>query len=187
MSRPNGDNELTFAGNLTSDPVLRHTRNGTSVVNGRIASSRSFQDNNGEWQDVTTFLSFSMFGASAENFVESDSAQSGMRVLILGQLEPNKYEKDGVTIEGVQIMAREIALSTKYHTHKGSAEKIPRATSNSGGGGGGGNSGGGNSGGGNSGGGNSGGGNSGGGNSGGGNSGGAFDAPPPPSNDDVPF
>ena len=43
---------ITVAGNLTSDPELRFTQNGTAVANFTIASTpRRFDKQSGEWQD----------------------------------------------------------------------------------------------------------------------------------------
>ncbi len=44
-------NNILIAGNLTGDPVLRETSNGTPVANFYIAANRKYKDNTGQWRE----------------------------------------------------------------------------------------------------------------------------------------
>ena len=47
-------NSVLIAGNLTKDPIIRQTRNGTPVANFSIASNRKFRDGDNQWQEELT-------------------------------------------------------------------------------------------------------------------------------------
>jgi len=49
-------NNILIAGNLTGDPVLRETSNGTPVANFYIAANRKFKDNTGQWRENVCFV-----------------------------------------------------------------------------------------------------------------------------------
>ena len=44
-------NKVLLIGNLTKDPELRYTPNGTAVANLRIAVNRKFKDRTGELKE----------------------------------------------------------------------------------------------------------------------------------------
>ena len=48
-------NKVMLIGNLTKDPELRYTPNGTAVTNLRIAVNRKFKDRSGELKEDTLF------------------------------------------------------------------------------------------------------------------------------------
>lgn len=85
-----GDINVTVVGNLTADPELQYTNNGTPVANFRVAStSRVYKD--GQWVNGDeVFLSCSLWREAAENMVESLS--KGMRVIVTGRLKQRSYE-----------------------------------------------------------------------------------------------
>ena len=49
-------NKVFLIGNLTKDPELRYTPNGTAVANLRIAVNRKFKDRSGELKEDTCFI-----------------------------------------------------------------------------------------------------------------------------------
>lgn len=52
-------NNILIAGNLTNDPVLRKTSNGTPVANFHIASNRKFKDNTGNGERMSALSGLS--------------------------------------------------------------------------------------------------------------------------------
>ena len=50
-------NQVTLVGNLTDDPELRYTPNGTPVATFTVAINRRTRDESGQWKDgETSFL-----------------------------------------------------------------------------------------------------------------------------------
>jgi single-strand DNA-binding protein len=106
----------TIVGNLTEDSVLRSTQAGKSVVNNTIASTpRFFDRETNEWKDgETTFFPITLWGADADNFAAS--AAKGLRVIAIGKIKPDSYEKDGVSHKTFKFEVDEIAFSAAFAT-----------------------------------------------------------------------
>jgi single-strand DNA-binding protein len=107
---------ITVVGNLTEDSVLRSTQNGKSVVNNTIAATpRFFDKETSEWKDgETTFFPITLWGADADNFAASSA--KGLRVIAVGKVKPDSYEKDGITHKTFKLEVDEIAFSTAFAT-----------------------------------------------------------------------
>jgi single-strand DNA-binding protein len=99
----------TFIGNLTADPELRITGNGTSKLTFSVACSHYWNDQAGEKQEKTSF-----FNVVAWRNLADDAAallEKGMRVVVVGRLEQRSYEdKEGNNRSVVELVADEIAL-----------------------------------------------------------------------------
>lgn len=111
----------TIAGNLTADPELRFTKNGTPVANLTIASTpRKFDKDSGSWKDgETLFLRGTVWGKQAEAVTEQLS--KGQRVVATGTLTQSAYEdKDGVKRTSIELEVDEIGSSLRFAT--GAAE-----------------------------------------------------------------
>lgn len=80
-------NVLTITGNLTSDPTLRKTTAGVSVVSGTIAVPRTFKGPNGE--KGVDYIDFVAWDKKAEYL--DTYAKKGDRAEISGRLESRKY------------------------------------------------------------------------------------------------
>jgi single-strand DNA-binding protein len=98
-------------GNLTKDPELRNMPNGTAVVGFSLALNRSYKDASGEWQEATDYIDVVAFGPLAERTAEYLS--KGSRALVLGRLQTRKYEKDGVQVTKVEVMAIDVTFLDK--------------------------------------------------------------------------
>ncbi|MGB8862075.1 MAG: single-stranded DNA-binding protein [Ilumatobacteraceae bacterium] len=132
------DSTVTIVGNLTRDPELRFTAGGKGVASFGVAVGRRFQQN-GEWQEKTSFFNVTAWDTLGENVAAS--LTKGTRVLVTGRLEQREYEtKEGEKRNVVEIVADEVGPSLRWA--RAEVERVARD--------GGGNSGGGNSGGGGS-------------------------------------
>ena len=60
------DNNVTLVGNLTRDPELRFTQGGQAVASFGLAVNRRYQQN-GEWQEKTSFFNITAWGQLGEN------------------------------------------------------------------------------------------------------------------------
>lgn len=77
-------NILTIVGNLTGDPELRHTQDGTAVANFSVASTPRVPDGNGGFKDgETVFWRISAWRKLAENV--KASLAKGDRVVVIGE------------------------------------------------------------------------------------------------------
>ncbi len=97
---------VTVVGNLTGDPVLRHTRSGKPFVTFRVASTARRRDpSSGEYVDGgTNYVNVVAFNGLAANLEASFSR--GQRVLIYGRLRVNQYlTKDNVASTSVDVEA----------------------------------------------------------------------------------
>lgn len=119
-----GVNNITILGNITRDPELRFTPNGTAVVGFGIAVNRSIRDKkSGEWQDEVDFFNVTAWFKLAENCAES--LTKGDRVLVSGRLSQDRWEdKEGQKRSVVKITANIIAPSLEFASCK--LEKNPK-------------------------------------------------------------
>jgi len=127
-----GETTITVIGNLTGDPELRFTPQGSAVANFTIASTpRTFDKQTQEWKDGDTlFLRCSIWREAAENVAETLSR--GTRVIASGRLKQRSFEtKEGEKRTVVELDVDEIGPSLRY----AQATVTKAARSSSGGGG----------------------------------------------------
>jgi single-strand DNA-binding protein len=113
-----GVNYITVVGNLTRDPELRFTPNGTPVVSFGVAVNKRYQDkNSGEWLNSADFFNIVAWFKLAENCAES--LGKGDRVLISGRLSQESWEdKEGQKRTSIRIVANVVAPSLEFATCK---------------------------------------------------------------------
>ncbi|MDD3819241.1 MAG: single-stranded DNA-binding protein [Actinomycetota bacterium] len=119
-----GVNNVTILGNLTRDPELRFTPNGTAVASFGLAVNRNIQNKtSGEWETQVDFFNVTTWFKLAENCAESLS--KGDRVLVSGRLSQDSWEgKDGQKRSTIRIIANVVAPSLEFASCK--LEKNPR-------------------------------------------------------------
>ena len=100
-------NNVLIAGNLTSDPTLRRTNNGTPVANFYIASNRKFKDNAGQWRENVCFVGVVAWYKLADSC--SEHLSKGSAVLVEGELQSRSWKSaDGGHNNVVEVKARRI-------------------------------------------------------------------------------
>jgi len=143
------ENSVTLVGNITRDPELRFTQGGRGVASFGLAVNRRYQQN-GEWQEQTSFFNITAWAELGEN--AAASLTKGSRVIVTGRLQQREYEtREGEKRTIVEVIADELGPSLRWA--QAQVERIQRDSADGGGYGGGNSGGGGNAGGGNSGGG----------------------------------
>jgi single-strand DNA-binding protein len=97
-------NKVFLMGNLTRDPELRHTAQGTSVANFSIAVNRNFKGSDGDFKKETNYFNIIVWGKSGENCQKYLS--KGRPVLVEGRLQNRSYEtQDGQKRTVTEIVA----------------------------------------------------------------------------------
>jgi single-strand DNA-binding protein len=110
-----GETVITVVGNLTADPELRFTPQGSAVANFTVASTpRTFDRQSQEWRDGDAlFLRCSVWRDAAENVAES--LTRGTRVIVQGRLKQRSYEtKEGEKRTVVELDVDEVGPSLRF-------------------------------------------------------------------------
>ena len=79
---------IILVGNLGRDPEMRYTPSGQPVTSFSVASSRSYNNPNGEKVDETTWFRVTAWGKQAETC--NQFLRKGSKVLVEGRLQPDK-------------------------------------------------------------------------------------------------
>lgn len=112
-----GETVITVVGNLTADPEMRTTRNGSTVANFSIAATpRVFDKQSNQWVDGDAlFMRCSAWRDLATHCAQSLS--KGMRVIAQGRLQQRSYQaQDGSNRTVIELQVDEIGPSLKYAT-----------------------------------------------------------------------
>jgi single-strand DNA-binding protein len=83
-------NKVILVGNLTRDPELRSTPNGTSICRFSLAVSRQFRNADGSTRDEVLFVEVDSFGKQAETI--GRHMAKGRPLLVEGRLRLDQWE-----------------------------------------------------------------------------------------------
>jgi len=83
-------NKVLLIGNLTKDPELRYTPQGTAVVNLRMAVNRRFKNKNQELKEEVCFLTAVVWDKQAETC--NQYLHKGSALLVEGRLQSRSWE-----------------------------------------------------------------------------------------------
>jgi single-strand DNA-binding protein len=104
MSEPS----VSFAGNLTDDPELRHTESGIARARFRVAVS-------GRREQEASFFTVVVWRDQAEHAAES--LAKGSRVVVLGRLQQRTWTtEEGSARQVVEVVAEELGPSLRWAT-----------------------------------------------------------------------
>lgn len=112
-----GETVITIIGNLTADPELRTTSNGSAVANFSIAATpRVYDRQSDQWVDGDAlFLRCTAWRDLAAHC--ANSLAKGMRVIAQGRLQQRSYQaQDGSNRTVIELQVDEIGPSLKYAT-----------------------------------------------------------------------
>ena len=102
-------NKILLIGNLTKDPELKYTAQGTAVVNMTIATNRSWKNAQGEVQDEATFHRVVAWQKLAE--ICNQLLFKGRKVYIEGRLATRSWDDEqGNRKYMTEIVANEVIL-----------------------------------------------------------------------------
>ena len=101
-----GFSKAIITGNLTRDPELRTTPNGSSVCSFSVAVNRVYRDSNGTQQESVSFIDCSAWGRLGEMI--NQYAKKGTGVLVSGRLDQRSWEdKNGQKRSRVEIVVED--------------------------------------------------------------------------------
>jgi single-strand DNA-binding protein len=101
-------NQAIIMGNLTRDPEMRNTPSGQNVANFAVATNRQWQDPSGERKEAVEYHEIVAWGKLAE--LASQYLSKGRKVLVVGRLQTQSWEKDGVKRQRTEIVAGDISF-----------------------------------------------------------------------------
>ena len=106
MSR--GVNKVILIGHLGGDAEYRQSQSGMGVARCNMATSRVWNDDQGQKQERTEWHRVIFFNRLAE--IASQYLKKGMQIYIEGELRTSSWEKDGVRRYSTDIIVREMQM-----------------------------------------------------------------------------
>lgn len=98
-------NRVIMVGNLTKDPELRYTPQGTPIGNFRLAVSSRYRSGE-EMKEETLFIDVVVWGKQGESC--SKFLSKGRQVLVEGRLQERRWESDGQQRSKMEIVAQNV-------------------------------------------------------------------------------
>ena len=100
-------NQAIIMGNLTRDPELRSTPSGQQVASFAVATNRSWNDSaSGERKEAVEYHEIVAWGKLGE--LAAQYLAKGRKVMVVGRLQTQSWEKDGVKRQRTEIVANDI-------------------------------------------------------------------------------
>ncbi len=103
-------NRIILIGNLTKDPELRYTPQGTPVSTFRIAVNTRYKQSD-EAREDTLFIDVVTFGKQAETC--SQYLNKGKSVLVEGRLQERRWESEGQQRSKFEVVAQTVRFLTR--------------------------------------------------------------------------
>ena len=106
-------NKVTLIGNLGSDPEVRSATGGNRVANFSLATSRSWNDANGNKQEKTEWHRCVVWNSKASQLADivERYVKKGDKLYVEGRIEYRQWQdKDGQTKYSTEINVRELIM-----------------------------------------------------------------------------
>lgn len=118
-------NRIELIGNLTHDPELRMTPKGTSVCSFRLATDRTWKDENGDRQEESAYHRIIAWKTLAEQCAKF--LRKGRKVFVVGRLAYRTYKNkvDGTEYPVAEIVIDEMLLLDDKRPTAGVAPERP--------------------------------------------------------------
>ncbi|MBM4141470.1 MAG: single-stranded DNA-binding protein [Nitrospira sp.] len=111
-------NKIILIGNLTKDPELRYTPQGTPVASFRIAVNYRYKQSD-ETKQETMFIDNVVFGKQAESC--SKYLNKGSAVLVEGRLQERRWESNGQQKSKFEVIAQSVRFLSRRGGQEGAA------------------------------------------------------------------
>ena len=113
-------NKVFLMGNMTRDPELRYTPNGTPLCEFGLAVNRTYKTGEGEQREETCFVDVTMWGRRA--VVISEYFTKGRPIFIEGRLKLDQWE----TAEGRRSKLTVVAENFEFIGGRGGDQGQPQ-------------------------------------------------------------
>ena len=111
-------NKVILIGNLTKDPELRYTPQGTPVCSMRIASTTKYKASD-SMKDETLFIDVVVWGKQGESAAQH--LEKGRSVLVEGRLQERRWETDGQQKSKFEVVAQSVKFL--YGSKRGAGQE----------------------------------------------------------------
>jgi len=120
-------NKVQLIGNLTRDPELRYTPQGTAVCTFGLATNRSWATEGGEKREETEFHRIVAWNKLAE--LCSQLLFKGRKVYVDGRLQTRTWTaQDGSQRQATEIVIEEMIILDSRQAEMGSGESTPKVS-----------------------------------------------------------
>ena len=121
-----GLNKVFLMGNLTRDPELRYTPNGTAVAGFGVAVNRRHMTKEGDRKEEVDFFEVEVWDKQAENCNEYLS--KGRGIFIEGRLKQDRWEDEsGNKRSKLKIVASSVQFMPRRLENEQNMDEIPPA------------------------------------------------------------
>ncbi len=117
-------NKVTLVGNLTRDPELKYTPQGTAVCSFGVATNRSWTTKSGDTKEDVQFHRITAWQKLAE--LCANLLSKGRKIYLEGRITYRSFEgKDGVQRNITEIIMDDFILFDDRHRAADGAEEAP--------------------------------------------------------------
>lgn len=121
----NSINRVVIGGHLGADPEVRMTQGGVAILKLRLATNAVHYDASNNLVERTDWHDVTLFGARAEGLARI--LKKGEAIVVEGTLRSSTYEREGMKIKRVEVIARDVMLSGKKRGGAGPSLAAPPA------------------------------------------------------------
>jgi single-strand DNA-binding protein len=119
-------NKAQIIGNLTRDPELRQTPNGTTVCSFSVATNFTWKDQMGNKQEKVEFHNIVAWGKLAE--ICGQYLNKGKKVFLEGRIQTRDWEgEDGVKRYKTEIIAENMIMLSRGDEMSGGSNNYERS------------------------------------------------------------
>ncbi len=119
-----GLNKVMLIGHLGKDPELKYTPGGAAVATVSLATTESYKDKDGNWQERPEWHRLVIWNKQAE--IATEYLKKGAQIFVEGRLQTRNWEKDGQKHYTTEIVVQSFQmLGRKADGGTGSAPDIP--------------------------------------------------------------
>lgn len=112
-------NKVILIGNLTKDPELRYTPQGTPVCSLRIACTTKYKASD-SMKEETLFIDVVVWGKQGESAAQH--LEKGRSVLVEGRLQERRWESEGQQKSKFEVIAQSVKFLS-YGSRKGAGQE----------------------------------------------------------------
>jgi single-strand DNA-binding protein len=103
--------KLVLLGNIGKEPVRKTTATGKENLSFSVATKKNQKNAAGDYEDKTTWHNVTVWGKSVDYL--SKRLNKGSKVFVEGELNVNKYVKDGIEKTFTNVFAHSVQCLDK--------------------------------------------------------------------------